>query len=116
MVSPEQVQEYVNHKFNEQNGNDRIEDRGFAFYVSTQPREYLDSKDNTKMTIGNGPLVVVKETGDVYSFSSNPEHMFSHDNSGVGVNSAKTSDEFNTALNELKTSNDSSATPLDHIE
>ena len=100
MITLEQARSYTNHKFNEADGSDRLEDRGFAYYIDTQPREHLDTKDNTKMTYGNGPIVILKETGDVYSFSSNPSHMFG--SNGVGVNTAKTIEEFNAALNELK--------------
>ena len=109
MITLEQVQDYTKQKFNEEDSSDRIEDRGFAFYVDTQPREYLDTKDNSKMTIGNGPLVIVKETGDVYTFSSNPSHMFGDAESRIGVNGAKSAEEFDKALTALKDKGDYSA-------
>lgn len=108
-ITQEQVRQYVQNKFNEADGTDRIEDRGFAFYINTQPREYLDTKDDTKMTIGNGPIVILKSTGEVFSFSSNPLHMFGKSENRVGVNTAKTADEFQTALNDLKNMGDHAA-------
>lgn len=113
MITIERVLAYVSQRFDEHDGSDRVEDRGFAYYIDTQPSEYLDTKDSSKMTFGNGPLVVLKETGDVYSFSSNPKHMFGSNR--IGVNRAKTAEEFNVALHELKNSNDGSANPTDHI-
>ena len=113
MITLEEVQNYIRQKYNEQDGSDRIDDMGFAYYIDTQPREYLDTKDDFNMTIGNGPIVILKETGDIYSFSSNPSHMFG--SSGVGVNTAKTEDEFNDALSELKNKGDSSANPIGRI-
>ncbi len=112
-ISEEQVRKFVQDEYGEADSSDRIEDRGFAYYISTQPREYLDTKDDTKMTIGNGPIVILKETGDIYSFSSNPLHMFG--SNGVGVNTAKTLDEFSVALNELKDKGDGSATSVERI-
>ena len=72
MVTIEQVKEYTRNQFNEQDVDDRIEDRGFAFYINTQPRQHLDSKEDHAMTLGGGPIVVLKETGEIYSFSSSP--------------------------------------------
>ncbi len=113
MITLEQVKNYIKQKFNEQDGSDRVEDMGFAYYIDTQPREYLDTKDDTKMTIGNGPIVILKETGVVYSFSSSPIHMFG--SSGVGVSTAKTADEFSKALNELKDKGSISASFTERI-
>ena len=109
MITFEQVQNYTNKKFNEQDGSDRIKDSGFAYYIDTQPREYLDTKDIKKMSFGNGPIVILKETGDIFSFSSNPSHEFGDADSKIGVNSAKTIEEFNHALSILKDKGDSSA-------
>ncbi|MCA9323523.1 hypothetical protein KC992_00285 [Candidatus Saccharibacteria bacterium] len=108
-ITEEQVRQYVQNKFNEEDSTDRIEDRGFAYYIDTQPREYLDTKDDSKMKIGNGPIVVLRSTGDVFSFSSNPLHMFGKTENRVGVNTAKTAEEFQTALNGLKAMGDHAA-------
>lgn len=89
-ITEEQVRSYAQTKFNEADSSDRIEDRSFAFYINTQPREYIDTKDNSKMTIGNGPIIILKDTGEVFSFSSNPLHMFGKAENRVGVNSAST--------------------------
>ncbi|QQS26654.1 hypothetical protein IPM44_02925 [bacterium] len=115
MVTPEQVHNYARQKFNEEDPSDRIEDAGFAYYINTQPREYLDTEDIHKMMIGNGPLVVIKETGDVYSFSSNPAHMFGDPETRIGVNTARTTEEFHTALSALIDKGATSANPIDHI-
>lgn len=109
MVTEQQITDYVQRLFNEENVSDRIEDRGFAYYIDMQPREYLETNDMSKMNIGNGPLVVVKANGEVYTFSSNPTHMFGVSESRIGVNAAKTADEFSSALNDLIAQNDYSA-------
>lgn len=108
-ITEEQVRKFVQIKFNEADSSDRIEDRGFAFYIDTQPREFLDTKDDSKMTIGNGPIVILKSTGQVFSFSSNPLHMFGKSDNRVGVNTAKTVEEFQTALNDLRNMGDQAA-------
>jgi len=113
MITLEQVQNYTKQRFNEADGSDRIEDRVFAYYIDTATRDYLDTKDIRKMTIGNGPIVILKETGDIYYFSSNPSHMFG--SNGVGVNTAKTAEEFNNALNELINKGDVSARSTEQI-
>lgn len=103
------MKRYVQNKFNEADISDRIEDRGFAFYIDIQPREYLDTKDDLKMTIGNGPIVILKNTGEVFSFSSNPLHVFGKSENRIGVNTATTAEEFTKALNELREMGDYSA-------
>lgn len=102
MVTIEQVRDYIKQKFDEQNVDDRIEDRGFAFYVNTQPREYLDTKDESKTARGNGPIVILKETGEIFSFPSSPIFMFGSSDKRVGVNTAETIEEFNEALKGLE--------------
>ena len=72
VISFEKVTAYVNKYFNEPDASDRIKDEGFAYYVNTQPRAYLDSKDESESTDGNGPLVIIKSSGKVYKFSSSP--------------------------------------------
>ena len=109
MTTFDQVESYARQKFSEDSVRDRIEDRGFAFYVDTQPRDYIDSKDETKMTIGNGPIVIVKETGSVYSFSSNPIHMFGNTETKIGVTAAKSAEDFDKALTNLKNAGDYTA-------
>ena len=115
MISTKQVNKFVKQKFNEKNPKDRITDKGFAFYINTQTREFLDSNDQSKMLIGNGPIVIVKATGEVYSFSSNPTHMLGLGASRIGVNKATTAEEFTAALAELSAAHDSSAIAIDHI-
>lgn len=52
--------------------DDRIHDLGWGFFVNTQPDEYLDG-DESAMTYGNGPIMIVKRTGAAWSLSSRPE-------------------------------------------
>jgi len=108
-ITERQVRDYVQTKYTETDSSDRIEDRGFAFYIDTQPREYLATKDDSKMTIGNGLIDILKSTAEVFSFSSNPLHMFGKSENRVGVNTAKTSEEFQIALDDLKVMNDYAA-------
>lgn len=112
MITLDQVRTYVRQRFEEQDVDDRISDRGFAYAIDTQPRGYLDTHDFRRMTVGNGPIVVVKESGKVYSFSSSPLHMFGPDGHGIGVNMATTAEEFRAALAELGAGN-ADAVPAD---
>lgn len=50
----------------------RIHDLGWAFSVSTMPDAFHDG-DQSAMTYGNGPLVVSKRTGEVWSLASTPD-------------------------------------------
>lgn len=101
MISLEQAEKFVQERFEEEEVSDRMEDRGFAYYVNTQPREYLDTKDHAKMTIGNGPVVILKESGDVYLFPSGP--MFRQPADGSpGLSDAKTQADFDAAIEDLK--------------
>ncbi len=72
MITLEQVENYARQKFNEEDSSDRVHDNEFAYSITTQPREYLDTQDRDKMTVGNGQFIVLKETGDVYSFFLKP--------------------------------------------
>ena len=94
MITLKQAIKYTADKFKEEDVKDRIEDRGFAFYINTQPREFLETNDPYKRHIGNGPLVIFKKTGEVYAFSSNP---LIYGRADV----AQTSDEFLMALKEI---------------
>jgi hypothetical protein len=94
MITLKQAIKYTADKFKEEDVKDRIEDKGFAFYINTQPREFLETHDFSKSTIGNGPLVIFKKTGEVYAFGSNPLIL-------NRVDAAQTSDEFLMALKEI---------------
>lgn len=116
MITLQQAQDYVHQIYNEQDSSDRIEDRGFAFYVETQPKEYLETNNQGEMTIGDGPTVILKEDGTVYSFSSNPAHMFGSSELGVGVNNAQTLEEFQQALDGLRVAGDVAANSIDQVK
>lgn len=94
-ISIEKVTAYVNKYFNETDTSDRIKDKGFAYYVDTQPRAYLDSKDESESTDGNGPLVIIKSSGKVYKFSSSPGDLkiYSNDDE-VGFENALRSAQY----------------------
>jgi hypothetical protein len=111
LVTPRQVIDYLKQRFDEDDPSDRIEDRGFAYYINSQPRAFLESGNRDKMTFGNGPLVILKETGDVYRFSSSPIHMFGNRETRIGVNGAKTKGEFDLALGDLAANRSDGTTP-----
>jgi hypothetical protein len=52
----------------------RIHDLGYAYSVSTQPDAY-HAGDQSAMTYGNGPLIVIKRTGAVWALGANPVEM-----------------------------------------
>lgn len=60
------------------------------------------------MTIGNGPIVVLKATGEMFHFSSNPGHTH--------VQAANTAEQFQAALDDLKSSNDYAALHPEKLE
>ncbi|BCL83572.1 hypothetical protein ccbrp13_60370 [Ktedonobacteria bacterium brp13] len=106
MIDYATVEEFVKKMFNESSVSDRIHDVGFAYRVNTQPRAYIDSRDLRKMTFGNGPIIIVKDTGIAYGFSSNPLHQLGRDSKSGGVNTATTLEDFNRELEKLKARND----------
>jgi hypothetical protein len=116
MITLEQAEKYASNIFKEENVKDRITDKGFAFFISGQPREYIESNDSTKSEPGTGGVLIIKTTGEVYGFSSSPIYMFGDNNLGIGVNTAKSLDEFTMALNELIATNDNHAKPIFVIE
>lgn len=121
MITEEHVKRFAMNRFNEDNSDDRIKDIGFAFVVSNESRAYLDweaaqkqqpdllentgqiyggnaglvpfPKDRPGKSIGSGPLLVIKKTGEVYQFGSNPS-----DETSQAAYAAKTQEEFDAAL------------------
>lgn len=81
----ERVAEWLADKYGWRHLDDRISDVGWAFSVDTQPDAYLDG-DESAMTYGNGPIMIVKHSGAVWHLSSNPEM--------IAVFSARHEDEF----------------------
>ncbi|MEI6249035.1 MAG: hypothetical protein WCP00_00335 [bacterium] len=86
-----------------------------AFSLSSY-REEVKYLNTIKRMNGNGLIIIFNDTGEAYSFSSNPLHMFGHNNLRFGVNCANPSYEFTMALNELIATNDISAKPIFVIE
>jgi len=62
MIDIEKVQQYANERFKGDSPAYKILDIGYAFHIYKEP-----------VQPGPGPTVVLKETGEVYSFSSNPD-------------------------------------------
>lgn len=67
----------------------RITDLGYAYAVSTHP-DAFHAGDQSAMTYGNGPLIAIKRTGDVWAFGSNPDEM--------ATLAARDEETFNAAL------------------
>jgi hypothetical protein len=70
-LTRERVTGWLAEQYGWRHLDDRISDRGWAFSVNTQPDAYLDG-DESAMTIGNGPMYVLKRTGAVWSLPSHP--------------------------------------------
>lgn len=86
-LTQERVAGWLAEQYGWRHLDDRITDRGWAFSVNTQPDDYLDG-DESAMTIGNGPMFILKSTGAVWALPSHPgmipvfsardEHDFQH--------------------------------------
>ena len=71
MLTHADVRDWAAREFGWQVFNGRIADLGYAYSVSTHPDAY-HAGDQSAMTWGNGPLIVVKRTGAGWGFGSNP--------------------------------------------
>ncbi|MER7666411.1 MULTISPECIES: hypothetical protein [unclassified Streptomyces] len=71
MLTSRDLAEWVRARYGPRHTDRRIRDLGFAWSIDTQPDAYLDG-DTSAMTYGNGPDLVVKRTGAVWQFGSNP--------------------------------------------
>lgn len=67
------AKEYFNEK---EEALSRIRRRRFGWELDTQPRDYLDTGDLGMMTIGNGPILIDRHTGDYWQLSSSPPEVF----------------------------------------
>ncbi|HEY7596250.1 MAG TPA: hypothetical protein VH969_24105 [Actinophytocola sp.] len=74
MVSRDEVVAWAAGRFGDRHAETRTVDGGFAFWVDTQPDTYHDGYPET-MAYGNGPVVIVKATGEVWHLASNPATM-----------------------------------------
>lgn len=70
-LTRERVAEWFGHKYGWRHLDDRIADHGWMYSVNTQPDEFLDG-DQTAMTVGNGPVYVIKRTGAMWFLPSHP--------------------------------------------
>ncbi|MFI6848585.1 hypothetical protein OG535_27820 [Kitasatospora sp. NBC_00085] len=71
MLTIETLATWLETRYGWQRPERRIADRGFAYSVDTQPDAYLDG-DESAMTWGNGPIIVLKRTGAVWPLGSSP--------------------------------------------
>ncbi|WP_433332302.1 hypothetical protein [Spirillospora sp. CA-294931] len=92
MLTRERLVEWMRARYGWRHIERRVSDLGYAYSIDTQPDEYLDG-DQSAMTYGNGPLIVIKSSGAVWSFGSNP--MF------LPIYQARSEDEFVRALSAL---------------
>ncbi|RZS34293.1 hypothetical protein EV193_10980 [Herbihabitans rhizosphaerae] len=89
MVTHERLVEWLRTEYGWRHLDKRVHDLGYAYSVDTQPDAYHDGDENA-MTWGNGPLLVIKSSGKVYEFGSNP--MFQP------IWTASTEQEFDAAV------------------
>jgi hypothetical protein len=92
VLTHERLVEWIRATYGWRHVESRISDLGYAFVVDTQPDEYHDG-DRSAMTYGNGPMTVVKRTGGVWEFGSNPAFW--------GLYAARTEEEFRRELRKL---------------
>ncbi len=52
----------------------RVHDAGWAWWINTQPDEYLDG-NHLAMTYGNGPWLVIKRDNSVWYLKSDPSSV-----------------------------------------
>lgn len=71
MLTYEHVRDWVRGKYGPRCAEGRITDLGYAYSVDSQPDAAL-AGDTSAVTYGNGPDLVVKRTGAVWQFGSNP--------------------------------------------
>jgi hypothetical protein len=84
-LTRERVAQWVAGQYGWRHLDDRVHDLGWGFSVDTQPDEYLDG-DQSAMTYGNGPIMIVKQSGGAWFLSSGPDML--------PVMSARTEKEF----------------------
>jgi hypothetical protein len=77
MLSREEIVGWVAIHYGPKYAEKRTSDRGFAYWIDTQPDAFHDGYEDA-MTFGNGPCVVVKRTGDVWYLASNPDSLPIH--------------------------------------
>lgn len=71
MLSMAALEDWLAHQYGWREFDGRITDIGYAYAVSTHPDAY-HAGDQSAMTYGNGPLIVIKRTGALWGFGSNP--------------------------------------------
>jgi len=101
MITYEDAVTFVRNYFHEEDAEKRISDSEFAYRVNTQPKQGF--------TFGNGPLLILKDTGEVFAFSSSPKHEFGYGTSRKGINRTHTAEEFKEALALLVSAGDHAA-------
>lgn len=74
MLAHDEMVAWVAIRYGARHAEARTTDGGFAYWVSTQPDSYHDGQTET-MTYGNGPVVIVKATGEAWRLASNPSSM-----------------------------------------
>ncbi len=60
------------------------------------------------MTLGNGPIIILKESGEVYAFSSSPAHL--------AIIATQTAEQFNAELEKLRVEKGFKTEPIAVIE
>ncbi|MFN8015413.1 MAG: hypothetical protein U0R17_02240 [Acidimicrobiia bacterium] len=72
MIDKDFVVEFCKENFNDDYTEERIRETPIMFLVNPQPTKYFETNDYRDMMIGSGPYVILKETGEVTNYGSNP--------------------------------------------
>ena len=62
---------------------DRLCRRRYGWEVNTQSREFIDSQDPSLLSLGGGPILIDRHSGDYWFTSSCPADVFD-DDGGLG--------------------------------
>ena len=93
MIDREFAVNFCKEKFNDEYTDERIRETPIMFLVNPQPTKYFETKDFHDMMIGSGPYVILKETGEVTNYGSNPIWFPLYE--------AQTMEEFEAAKNTI---------------
>lgn len=102
MLTRERLIKWMRARYGWRHLDRRINDLGYAYSIDTHPDAFHDG-DRSAMTIGNGPILVIKRTGGVWGTGSNP--LFGP------LWQARTEEEFNQAMATVMPANDPARPP-----
>lgn len=87
MVTYEEALKFVKKEFPDTKfAEKRIKETEYSYIINTNTEKYFETNNYRDMMVGGGPYLILKDSGEVYFFGSNPVTF--------GMVEAKTLDEF----------------------